>query len=125
MHEASIARGILDTAARALPSPADGQPPRRVRGVRVVAGVFSGCERESLEQAFAAVTAGTVLEGATLEIVRRPARLICRACGFARDYNDTGDFAATCEHCGGQHRMEGGNELFLESMDVEESHIAT
>jgi len=114
MHEAAIAQGILDTASRALPASS------RVRGVRVVAGVFSGCERESLAMYFAELSHGTPLEGATLEVVSKPARLICRQCSFARDYHDIGDFATTCEHCGGDNRMEGGSELFLESMEIYE-----
>jgi len=117
MHEAAIAQGILDMAMRALPSPSS----PRVRVVRVVAGVFSGCERESLAMYFAELSKGTPLEGATLEVVSKPARLICRQCGLARDYHDTGDFAANCERCGGANRMEGGNELFLESMEVEDN----
>ena len=115
MHEAAIAQGILDTASRALPASSS-----RVRVVRVVAGVFSGCERESLAMYFAELSQGTALEGASLEVVRQPAKLICRACGHARDYHDTGDFVTHCEHCGGPNRMEGGNELYLESMEMDE-----
>ena len=115
MHEAAIAQGILDTAVRALPPPGP-----RVRAVRVVAGVFSGCERESLTMYFAELSQGTPLEGALLEIVRRPAKLTCRACGHQRDYYDDGDFATHCKRCGEANRMEGGNELYLDSMEVEE-----
>jgi len=122
MHEAAIAQGILETALRALPASADGKSPRsgRVRVVRVVAGVFSGCERESLAMYFSAMIPGTPLEGAVLEIERRPAKLICCACGYERPFHDAGDFAANCERCGQANRMEGGNELFLESMEVDE-----
>jgi len=115
MHEASIAQGIRDATMRALPSPFS-----RVRGVRVVTGVFSGCERESLTMYFTELSKGTPLEGAELEVVRQPARLICQACGFTRDYHNTGDFAIQCERCGEANRLEGGNELYLESMEIDE-----
>ena len=123
MHEAAIAQGILDTAVRALPVGL--QPPSRggrpcVRVVRVVAGVFSGCERESLAMYFAELSKGTPLDGASLEIVRQPARLVCRECGHDRPFHDDGDFATNCDRCGGPNRMEGGNELYVESMEVEE-----
>ena len=119
MHEAAIAQGILDTASRALPAVA-GVPLRRVRVVRVVVGVFSGCERESLTMYFAELSQGTPLEGASLEIVRQPAKLACRECGHERPFHDDGDFATNCEHCGGPNRLEGGNELYVESMEIDD-----
>jgi len=92
----------------------------RILKVTIVTGVFSGCERESLEMYWGELSKGTLAEGAALEVIRQPAKLVCKACGHSRDYNDDGDFAVDCEKCGGPNRMEGGNELYLDSMEVDE-----
>jgi hydrogenase nickel incorporation protein HypA/HybF len=115
MHEASIAKGILETAAAAL-----SQPGARITQITVVAGVLAGVQTESLELYFAELSKGTVAQGAVLHVKHPPARLVCTECKNETLYANSGDLAVRCVRCGGNNRLEGGEELFIESMEIEE-----
>jgi len=115
MHEASIAKGILETAAAAL-----SQPGARITQITVVAGVLTGVQTESLELYFAELSKGTVAQGAALHVKHPPARLVCTECKNETLYENSGDLAVRCVRCGGNNRLEGGEELFIESMEIEE-----
>jgi hydrogenase nickel incorporation protein HypA/HybF len=115
MHEASIARGILDTAVGALPKPG-----AKIVQVTVVAGVMAGVEGQSLELYFGELSKGTAAEGAKLSLKHQPARLICTRCANETSYDNQGDLAVQCTLCGGNNRLEGGDELYIESMETEE-----
>lgn len=115
MHEASIAKGILETALAALP-----QGQRRITAIRVVAGVFAGVERESLELYFQELSQGTAAQGAKLEVTHPPAHLVCTACGHSVCYSNEGDLPVNCAQCGASNKLEGGSELYLDTMEVEE-----
>ncbi len=115
MHEASIAKGILETAAAAL-----AKPEAKITQITVVAGVLTGIQNESLELYFAELSKGGVAQGAALHLKRPPARLVCAGCGNETPYRNDGDLAVRCLRCGGNNRLEGGDELFIESMEIEE-----
>ena len=115
MHEASIAKGILETAAAAL-----SKPEARITQITVVAGVLAGVQTESLELYFAELSKGTVAQGAVLNVKHAPARLVCTQCRNETLYQNDGDLAVQCVKCGGNNRLEGGEELFIESMEIEE-----
>ena len=68
-----------------------------------------------MEQAFEMVTAGTALEGATLELVQVPVTNTCRSCGHV-DLDD--ESLGTCPVCDGTDILHvGGNDLVLESIE--------
>jgi hydrogenase nickel incorporation protein HypA/HybF len=115
MHEASIAKGILETAVAALP-----RPEAKITQITVVAGVLAGVQRESLELYFAELAKGTAAQGAVLHLKRQPAKLTCTQCKNETLYQNDGDLAVQCVRCGGNNRLEGGEELFIESMEIEE-----
>ncbi len=115
MHESSIARGILDVAVEAMRGRRG-----RIVTVRVAAGVLAGVQKESLEMYLSLLARGTVAEGAVLELRRQPVRIICRDCGRASDYDGGGEPQLRCSRCGAPARMEGGAEICVESIEVEE-----
>ena len=115
MHEASIARGILDTAVGAL-----AQPGAKIARITAVAGVLAGVESQSLELYFGELSKGTPADGAKLVLKHQPARLVCTQCKNETAYDNRGDLAVQCARCGGNNRLEGGNELYIESMEIEE-----
>ena len=115
MHEASIAQGIIDTAVAALP-----RPGAKISKITVVAGVMAGVERESLELYFGELSKGTAASGASMEFKRLAAKLICSKCYNQTTYNNDGDLTVRCPKCDGPNRLEGGNELYIESMEVED-----
>ena len=94
MHELSVSSAVVDTALR------------HAAGRRVtVVTVRIGHPRE------------TLCEGARLEQVLVPARLRCGAC--AREW-DPEDALFRCT-CGGRGEVVAGNELEVESIEVEEA----
>ena len=107
MHEFGLAAGILDAVRRR----AAGRP---VRLVRLRAGIRHRIDEASMAQAFQLVAQGTEAEGATLDLIAVPARLICRSCGGSAD---TYDVLAGCPRCAGDAvDVSGGDELVLESL---------
>ena len=115
MHEGSIAKGILDTAVAALP-----RPDAKITKITVIVGVMSGVERECLDLYFAEMSKDTVAQGAALELRRQPAKLVCTSCGQEEPYDNTGELAVHCAKCGQNNKLEGGNELYIESMEIDE-----
>ena len=111
MHELSVASAIVDTAIRH----ADG---RRVTVVSVCAGQLRQVVPESLAFYFEHVARDTVCDGARLELEVVPARLLCDAC--AHDWQlDQAVFR--CPACGGgEVRVSSGDELEVESIEIEE-----
>jgi hydrogenase nickel incorporation protein HypA/HybF len=111
MHELSISRAIVDTAARY----ADG---RRVVLVSVKIGALRQVVPESLAFYFQIVSRGTVCEGALLEPRLAQARLRC-ACGEEWELEKP---SFRCPRCGdGQVSVLDGDQLSVDSIEVEEA----
>ena len=114
MHELSIAQSIVTIAVEHLPP----EPSATVRSVRVKIGELAGVVPDSLEFCFSAVTAGTRLEGAHLEIERVAARARCSSCGTTSAVDG---FAFLCEHCGGAGlTLIEGDELQVTELELDE-----
>jgi hydrogenase nickel incorporation protein HypA/HybF len=115
MHELAIAESLVAIAERHAAG-------RRVSRVEVAAGHLRQVVPAALEFAFELVAQGTVLEGAELVIVPVPAAGRCRACGAESRLDG---FPLACVHCGGWDvEVTAGEELRVESLDVEEEEIA-
>ncbi|CAN5849964.1 hydrogenase maturation nickel metallochaperone HypA [soil metagenome] len=107
MHEFGLCEGIIDAVERR----ADG---RRVAGVRVRVGTLHRVVEAALTQAFELVSAGTVADGAAIELVVVPVRAGCEACGHE---TESADPVAVCAGCGSTEvEMLTGDELLLESI---------
>lgn len=94
MHEMAICCALIDCVGAELRRAGGG----RVASVRMSIGALQGIDPELLVSAFALVAEGTALAEARLDITRRPARLICRACGGEHD----ADRRFRCADCGGE-----------------------
>ena len=77
MHEMALTQGIVELAVET----AKREGATRVRRVFADIGVLSHVEPEALLFCFDAVSAGTIAEGATLEIERVPGAGWCMDCG--------------------------------------------
>jgi hydrogenase nickel incorporation protein HypA/HybF len=109
VHEMSIAGAVVDTAIKHAAG-------RRVTVVTLRAGALRQVVPESLEFYFGFMTRDTLCEGARLELEVVPARLRC--CG--REWGiELPDFR--CSACGGAAELVAGNELEVESIEVEEA----
>jgi hydrogenase nickel incorporation protein HypA/HybF len=115
MHELSVASAVIDTAIRH----ADG---RRVTAVQLRVGHLRQVVPDSLAFYFDHVAAGTLCEGARLEQEVVPARLLCEACEHEWEL---GEAMFRCPRCDATNvRIVAGNELEVESIEVEEREDA-
>jgi hydrogenase nickel incorporation protein HypA/HybF len=109
VHELSIAGAVIDTAVKHAAG-------RRVTLVTVRAGALRQVVPDSLEFYFEFVARGSVCEGARLEIEVVPARLRCCGREWAVDFPDF-----RCPSCLGAAAVVAGDELEVESIEVEEA----
>jgi hydrogenase nickel incorporation protein HypA/HybF len=111
MHELGIARNIVLIVEEAAHG-------RRVLRVTLEIGEHAGVTRDAIAFCFDAVTRGTVLEGAALEIRAIKARACCKNCG--------GTFTAASMFtpcaCGSRQLewLQGG-ELTIKSIELAEA----
>ena len=113
MHEMSLAesvREVIEDTARA-------QGFTRVMGVRLEIGKLSSVEPEAMRFCFDAAMAGSLAEGARLEIVETPGQGRCSTCG--RDMPIESLYEA-CPHCGGYRiSVTGGDAMRIMDLEVE------
>jgi hydrogenase nickel incorporation protein HypA/HybF len=86
-----------------------------VHRVRVIIGELSGVEPDLLESAFAIVRAGTICDGAALEIERVAARWACPACRRPLDAGER----LQCPACGTPAALASGGEILLGQIELE------
>ena len=115
MHEAAIAEELIAAADAAL---VRSRAAGRVLRLEVAVGRLSGISPEALRFAFERLVPGTRIEGARLEIAEPKARCHCRQCGKR---TETDDVFGGCPACGGADvTIEGGRELLLQAIEVED-----
>jgi len=114
LHELSIATELFAACERNLP------PGAALRSARIAIGELSSVEPELLQFAFEAVVHGTVHAGARLVIDRCPAVQRCGQCGTIAE-RQPGTWLRQCPRCQSQLQIEGGDELDLLELDVDEA----
>ncbi|MGI9321650.1 MAG: hydrogenase maturation nickel metallochaperone HypA [Thiogranum sp.] len=88
----------------------------RVRNVQLEIGVFACVEPEAMQFGFAAVTPGTLAEGARLDIVSVAGEAWCLTCNRPVPVRSRID---VCPECG--HELlppRGGDELRIKELEV-------
>lgn len=108
MHEMAITQSVVQAVS-------DRMGDAQVRRIRLEIGTLSGVVADSVRFCFEVVTAGTTLEGASLEIVQPTGKARCRDCGaeFALT-----DLLVLCE-CGSANReLLAGEELKIREVEV-------
>ncbi len=115
MHEFSIIESLIDQVAEEVKrAGSDG----RVRQVCLAIGRLSGVHVESLRFAFEALSPKTLVDGAELLIRQTRAHGLCQGCGAKFDTDDV--FAACNECSGGNVRIQGGRDMVLESIELDD-----
>jgi len=113
MHEMALTESIVEIAVEA----AKKQDAEKVKRVFVDVGALSHVEPDALQFCFAAVSAGTIAEGAELEIDRVPGAGWCLDCGKTVALAER--FGA-CPECGRAHvQMKAGDELRVREIEIE------
>lgn len=114
MHELSIAHSLVDVVSET----AKQNGASRIRAVNLRLGALAGVVRGALEFCYEIATAGTALEGSTLNIRELPIVIHCGTCGKDVELPDLAAFR--CPDCGtpsGDIRQ--GRELEVESIELD------
>lgn len=109
MHELSITQQVVDQIVAKL-----GDVP--VRRVRLEVGRVSGIVPDAMAFCFELVTAGTGLEGATLEFERPSGSARCHGCGAEFD---TAEVLPLCACGSADIEVTGGAELRIREVEVD------
>ena len=113
MHEMALTESIVEIAVET----ARREGAARVRKVFVDVGALSSVEPEALMFCFAAVSAGTIAEGATLEIATIPGAGWCMDCGKTVPLEER---FGPCPDCGRFHvQMTAGDAMRVREMEVD------
>ncbi|MEM6682708.1 MAG: hydrogenase maturation nickel metallochaperone HypA [Pseudomonadota bacterium] len=112
MHEMSLAEGMVT----AVQEQALAQNFRHVKRVVLEIGTLSHVDPHAMEFSFCAATKGTLMDGATLEILSPPGQAHCFSCDQDVKIERRGD---GCPNCGShQLIVTGGEEMKLKSLEV-------
>lgn len=113
MHELSLAQDIIDTVQQNVPK----EEICLVKFVVIKVGAFAGVVTDSLKFSFQAITSGTELDGAELEIIDIPFLLKCNFCCKTT----TNEFGMMiCTGCGsGDTEVISGSELQVVEVKLE------
>ncbi len=110
MHELALSQQVASIVLRA----ADG---RKVRAVQVEIGALRQVVPEAMHSAWGFVVAGTVLDGAELEITATPAVLECTDCQAKSVLKE--ELGFHCRSCGSMAtKVISGEEFRVLSIDV-------
>lgn len=108
MHELGIALEVIEMCESACNG-------ARVKRVTLDVGKLAAVMPDALQFSFQVASAGTLLEGATLELTELPARGRCRQCKREADRNG---FFDACECGGSSFDWLSGQELRVREMEV-------
>jgi len=105
MHELSLAQDIVEIVKQnILP-----EELHLIESIKLKVGDFAGVVADSLEFSFEAITSGTEMEDAKLDIERVPFQLKCNDCGGITS-NEFG--IMICEECSGSRtEIISGTEM--------------
>jgi len=114
VHEIGLCQSVL----AAVEGKAGG---RRVTGVRLRVGALHRVGPEAFDQTFSLVASGSVADGADVDVVVVPVEGHCRGCG--QDW-EAEDQLPLCPECGSTDvALTGGDDLVLESLEIENQNI--
>lgn len=113
MHELTVTQSILEIAVRH----GEQAGAERITRLSLVIGDLSSIVDDSVQFYWDLIAAGTIAEGAELAFNRVPASLRCAACGCEFPLNHE---RYACPQCGSEQvTVEGGQEFYLDSIDVD------
>lgn len=110
MHEIGLCQSVLSVVEEQAAG-------SRVTGVRLRVGALHRVSPEAFDQNFSLVAAGSVADGAAVEVEIVPVLGHCRDCGHRWEAQDQLPLCPGCDSM--QVDLSGGDELLLESLIVE------
>jgi hydrogenase nickel incorporation protein HypA/HybF len=119
VHEFSIIQALIDQVEAELET---AEQAGRVVSLDLTVGRLSGVHVDSLRFAFELLAPDTVVAGADLRVSQPQATVACLSCSCREE---TEEIVMRCPRCGAEQiRIEGGRELLLQSIELEESSPA-
>ena len=112
MHEAAIARSVLEIAERE----ARKHSATSIRKIKLKIGEFTGVVSESLGFAFEALKEQTLANEATLEVELIRLKVECPKC--LEGHCGLRDFNLLCSKCGGVLTIVAGREMQVDYIDL-------
>jgi hydrogenase nickel incorporation protein HypA/HybF len=116
MHEISICQSLVSVVLDELTQRALG--PGRLQRVRVVAGQLHQLVPDALTFAYELLTRETPAAGSQLDLRVSPLVAHCASCGWNGAIEPP---VFLCEACGGGVEITGGDELFVEELEISDS----
>lgn len=116
MHELTIAQSILDIVLVAAAE----QDAAAIRRIRLLVGELTQVVPQSLEFGFAMLAAGTLAEGAQLEIVAVELTGRCEQCGLQFNIRKNRFICPGCSSTG--ITVLTGRELIVDLFEVEDGN---
>jgi hydrogenase nickel incorporation protein HypA/HybF len=111
MHEYSIVQALMDR----IEAEARARQARAVRRVQVRIGELAGVEIALLRTAYDLCREGTICDTASLDVTTSPAAWTCSRCQTPLAVGSR----LTCPSCGSPGRLESGDEILLERLELE------
>jgi len=112
MHELSVAQEILGIVNQYVPDP----KLNSVKTVKVKIGKLSNILTDSLTFCFEAITSDTPLNGAKLEVIETPVKIICSNCNKESEIEPP---VFSCPVCGNnQIKIVSGTELRVDEIEL-------
>ncbi|MBK1631428.1 hydrogenase nickel incorporation protein HypA [Thiohalocapsa halophila] len=112
MHELAVCQSLLEQVERI----AADHGAQRVERILLRIGPLSGVEAPLLRNAYPLAAAGTIAEGATLDIEPAPVRVHCVTCGAETHAQPN---RLLCGACGDWHtRLVSGDEMLLANLEL-------
>lgn len=116
MHEVSIVQALIEQVDQEVQHAGHHG---RVVGLDLVIGRLSGVNPDSIRFAFELLAPDTLVQGASLRIDEP--RAVCR-CTACKAQTSIDELVMACPGCGsGQVTIEGGRELVLQSIELEDA----
>lgn len=112
VHELSFAEAVL----KSIEKEARRHRARAVSSVRLRVGTLSGVDKASLSFCLEAISAGTVMAGARIDVVEAGPELVCGECGR---FPVERPKALVCPKCGAPAELSPGTEMFIEEMELD------
>ena len=112
MHELAVCQSVISQVEQI----AREHQASAVSSIKLLIGTLSGVEPALLAQAFTIAQAGTIADGATLEMETLPIRVRCRSCHAESDATAN---KLVCGACGDwQTDIISGDEMLLASLEL-------
>jgi hydrogenase nickel incorporation protein HypA/HybF len=112
MHEYSLVEALI----RRVEAEARQRGATRIHGLKVTIGELAGVDPELFRTAYETFRAGTLCEGAPLDVVHHPAAWACSGCGQPIARGEP----LRCGACGAPAKLDAKSDgLLLESIDME------